>query len=560
MSGERNRINKRESVCFLPLYAVDFAANGNMNTKTGVGTYEYNTGDAGPHAVSRITEPATDYLAMAKINKQDITYTGFDKTSTIWQGNPDTPEAADYLQITYGPGQSRKKITHYKAGVQVKTKTFVDGSYEIEEDADHNLRHLHYISGGDGLFAIYVMDKSGKDKMYYIHKDYQGSYETITDKQGTVIEKLSYDPWGRRRNPTNWTFTDVPETYKFDRGYTGHEHLDAFGLINMNGRMYDPMLGRFLSPDNYVQAPDYTQNFNRYSYVMNNPLKYTDPSGEWIHIVIGAAIGGILNWATHGAQFNAEGLGYFGVGALAGALAAGIGAGVGAALAGNAAAGGGFAAGFAGTATISSTGFAAGAISGAAAGVTNGLVMGTGNGMLADMSFSEAFVNEGLDQAWKQGIGGVVFGGIMGTLDALYSKEDWLTGSPYKKFGITDGNNVSTRGAAKVGSAKNAGVLELPETSDSYSIEIKAPNGWEMTNGYAMGGSKGGEIYPSIRLTEHNSQIIDFPIGTPHGGYYGAQVSRPLRLLNHNQNLKWFYSNSREFSTLFWYLSFIKKN
>ncbi len=97
---------------------------------------------------------------------------------------------------------------------------------------------------------------------------------------------------GRRRNPHTWTFTDVPETYKFDRGYTGHQHLDAFGLINMNGRMYDPILGRFLSPDNYVQAPDYTQNFNRYSYVLNNPLKYTDPSGE-VYLIDDLIVGGV---------------------------------------------------------------------------------------------------------------------------------------------------------------------------------------------------------------------------------------------------------------------------
>jgi RHS repeat-associated protein len=66
------------------------------------------------------------------------------------------------------------------------------------------------------------------------------------------------------------------------RGYTGHEHLAVFGLINMNARLYDPALGRFLSPDPYVQAPDFSQNFNRYSYCLNNPLRFTDPSGKFI--------------------------------------------------------------------------------------------------------------------------------------------------------------------------------------------------------------------------------------------------------------------------------------
>lgn len=63
-------------------------------------------------------------------------------------------------------------------------------------------------------------------------------------------------------------------------GYTGHEMMPDFGLVNMGGRLYDPRIGRFLSPDRYVQMPDNSQNFNRYSYCLNNPLKYTDPSGN----------------------------------------------------------------------------------------------------------------------------------------------------------------------------------------------------------------------------------------------------------------------------------------
>jgi RHS repeat-associated protein len=64
------------------------------------------------------------------------------------------------------------------------------------------------------------------------------------------------------------------------RGYTMHEHLEMFNLINMNGRLYDPVLGRMLSPDNYIQEPNNTQSYNRFSYCINNPLKNTDPSGN----------------------------------------------------------------------------------------------------------------------------------------------------------------------------------------------------------------------------------------------------------------------------------------
>lgn len=85
-----------------------------------------------------------------------------------------------------------------------------------------------------------------------------------TDKKGNIIEELSYDAWGRRRNPDTW------ECYKFstdsvsayDGGFYGHEHLDLFDMVNKDGRMYDPVIGRFMTPDPFVQMPDYTQSLN----------------------------------------------------------------------------------------------------------------------------------------------------------------------------------------------------------------------------------------------------------------------------------------------------------
>ena len=107
--------------------------------------------------------------------------------------------------------------------------------------------------------------------------------------------------------------------------------MPEFGLVNLNARLYDPMLGRFLSCDNYVQMPDNTQNFNRYSYCLNNPLKYNDPSGEFIPQLIGFALaGGLMNCAIN-KDFNWK---YFLVGAVAGAVSAGVAQGVNVAMAG----------------------------------------------------------------------------------------------------------------------------------------------------------------------------------------------------------------------------------
>jgi RHS repeat-associated protein len=99
------------------------------------------------------------------------------------------------------------------------------------------------------------------------------SRSTITDAEGNVEQKLIFDAWGNLRSPYTWTgpFEGKP---MLDRGFTGHEHHYAFGLINMNGRMYDPVMSSFLSVDNYVQAPDFSQSFNRYAYCLNNPLRY----------------------------------------------------------------------------------------------------------------------------------------------------------------------------------------------------------------------------------------------------------------------------------------------
>ncbi len=125
--------------------------------------------------------------------------------------------------------------------------------------------------------AIVVDQTLGVDVTKYLHRDHLGSIATITDSAGSVLERLSYDSHGKRRSATTWQAASV--TAAEIRGYTGHEHLDDVGLIHMNGRVYDPGLGRMLSPDPVTQAPENAQNYNRYAYVMNNPMRFTDPNG-----------------------------------------------------------------------------------------------------------------------------------------------------------------------------------------------------------------------------------------------------------------------------------------
>jgi RHS repeat-associated protein len=146
--------------------------------------------------------------------------------------------------------------------------------YEKEIDSAHTIRHYHYIYGNYGVVALHIATPT-TDSMYYIHTDHLGSYCAITDANKEVRQRITFDPWGNPRID-DWQ-TGFALTF---RGFTGHEHYPFFKIINMNGRLYDPVIGRYFSPDNFVQTPEFTQGFNRYSYCLNNPLKYIDPSGQ----------------------------------------------------------------------------------------------------------------------------------------------------------------------------------------------------------------------------------------------------------------------------------------
>jgi RHS repeat-associated protein len=116
---------------------------------------------------------------------------------------------------------------------------------------------------------------------HYLFHDHLGSLVKTTNASGTAIDSLDYRHFGHRRSYTNpATAVEITPTLT-SRGFTGHEHVDAAGMqvIHMNGRIYDPALHRFLQADPVIQAPGNLQSWNAYTYVFNNPLVYTDPTG-----------------------------------------------------------------------------------------------------------------------------------------------------------------------------------------------------------------------------------------------------------------------------------------
>lgn len=156
-----------------------------------------------------------------------------------------------------------------------------EGVFEVKQDIVNNKTTFITYIGGDGYTAPVVLKGDGTTQEYlYLHRDNQGSIITITNQNAIVAEKRLFDAWGSVAKIEDGNGNVLASFVILDRGYTGHEHLFTVGLINMNGRLYDPKLHRFLQPDNNIQDPYNTQNYNRYGYVLNNPLLYVDITGE----------------------------------------------------------------------------------------------------------------------------------------------------------------------------------------------------------------------------------------------------------------------------------------
>ena len=227
--------------------------------------------------------------------EQTVSYTCFNRPSHISQGD----YAADF---TYdgNAGRVRMQVTDESGSVPVSVLTRYYLGDRLEMDVTPAKTTERFYLDGTPYSAPMVMVRdstAGAWTLYNIGRDYLGSITDIACASDSTFHlHYSYTPWGLQQDLGDAVIYSPEEDYLLflGRGFTGHEHLPWFGLINMNARLYDPVLGRFLSPDPYVQAPDDTRNYNRYSYALNNPLKYTDESGEivWLlPVIIGAIVG-----------------------------------------------------------------------------------------------------------------------------------------------------------------------------------------------------------------------------------------------------------------------------
>lgn len=285
-----------------------YDALGNLCSKNGtLYTYAGRSGCAGsagvatasPHAVTAIGGRVIHYHSQGHMrfktgatSAQDryTEFNGLEQLVLAMVGSVLSPTAE--LQLDYAPGGDRYlRRDRNSAGL---TTTRIWGNVEEVIRPNGTVETRRYLAGA----AIETKQGSsfnlGTPELRYLFTDHLGSLDVIANASGGVIERLSFDAHGRRRQVSDWTSSVPPAASTITpRGFTGHEHLDAYGLIHMNGRVYDPELGRFLQADPMLDVG--IQGLNRYSYVLNNPLSLTDPSGyssfgDFLRVVVAVAI------------------------------------------------------------------------------------------------------------------------------------------------------------------------------------------------------------------------------------------------------------------------------
>ncbi|WP_205943772.1 RHS repeat-associated core domain-containing protein [Pedobacter aquae] len=430
-----------------------------------------------------------------------------------------------------------------------------DGTMEITEDIQNGTTNFVFYLGGDAYSApaiwkeIHHSNAQPLDaQLYFLHRDHLGSIVMITDAAGNIAEKRQFDAWGNIVKLENGNGVPLSAFVILDRGYTGHEHLLGVGLIHMNGRLYDPKLHRFLQPDNYVQDPYNSQNFNRYGYVYNNPLSHVDPSGELAFLAIvgiAALIGGSANLTVKIVQGKvtdfSSGLKAFGIGAVAGAAGAITG---GAAL---------------GASGLAGASIAGGALAGAAGAAVASPIQGIGNMLFFGDRYS-------LKQWGKDVLFGGIAGGVVGGATALFKNkptnvwwgDDVASGRTRFSFNNTAKyTSTNTNYSITIeGIQRNITPDYISEALDNFGIQAQVKNPIyksvvddylnQMNNGtFNLKSGAGGFINGNQALiTDGHHKIIAATIKGMQTGNYGILN----KILNNSNFRQWSSSYGYNFS------------
>ena len=300
-----------------------YEADGRITENSSLGIYNYDPAKRYRLATMDLNEQGLTYYG--KHSKQEITYNAFKKPIEVYE------KGHGRVSFQYGPLMGRSHA-YYGGEQEDKLERRYRKYYssivpvEIVQDRETGKdKTITYVHGGPyDAPVVHIKETGDKGEFDYLHRDYLGSILAITNSSAKVVEQRQFGAWGvidyfskgLQASEFNW------ENTLLARGYTGHEHFFGVALIHMNGRMYDANLGRFLSPDNNIQEPFNTQNFNRYGYALNNPLMYTDQDGE-IFFLVAALIGAVVSVVTNGISNTIQGKPFFkgaGTAALFGAI------------------------------------------------------------------------------------------------------------------------------------------------------------------------------------------------------------------------------------------------
>jgi len=273
---------------------LSYTANGNIASKSDIGTYSYGGAGAGAHAVSSIDTTAGCSLSACTVNGvsnpsftynangnmtagagRTLTYTPFNMAATITQGS-------STYTLYYDDTHSR--IAQVGPSTTTLYLNALGGMSELASSGSTLTWHDFIVADGQLVAERFCTGSapcasSGATLKYFV-TDHLGSIAMVLNDDGSMAEHLSFDSWGMRRNADGSPASCGAISSSTTRGYTGQEEMDGLCLVNMNARLYDPEIGRFQSADSIIPDPLNMQSFNRYSYVLNNPLAYTDPTGH----------------------------------------------------------------------------------------------------------------------------------------------------------------------------------------------------------------------------------------------------------------------------------------
>ncbi len=225
-----------------------------MTNKTGIGGWDVLTWESG------VNKP--------RIRPKSVRFDA--EVAGISQRNIINSQDQKPIHITYQGGTTH--LYYDGAGDRIKkvkgteTAIYVGGIYEVRNGQAMS----HVYANGQKIVTL------TNNKEYYTHSDHLGSTSIVTDETGTIVEEIGYLPFGATLFRNEYNGSTWESAYRF----TGQEFDPEYQLYNYNARLYDPIMSRFISADTIVQEPFNPQFLNRYTYCLNNPLIYVDPSGH----------------------------------------------------------------------------------------------------------------------------------------------------------------------------------------------------------------------------------------------------------------------------------------